>query len=157
MWSVALAGRPGKLVCTHTTAGHCNSHDFPRDASSQWSASIGGLQALQRFIQGYDWVFEMLFPQIQACLCSSQNVTFASWIIVFLLPVPGCLHCPTGFCFLTLAWLFSSCCLAHIFAVTVQFVPFFPFNSLIDCLAESMPVRTKPAKVPSCFPQCDSH
>ena len=30
---------------THTTAGHCNPSDFPREASSQWPASVGVLQA----------------------------------------------------------------------------------------------------------------
>ena len=81
------------------------------------------LQAIERFFQGYKWVFEVFFPQLQTCLCSSQNVFFASWVIEFLLPVLGCLDGPNGFRFLTLTWFFGSCCLAHISAVTIQLFP----------------------------------
>ena len=60
--------------CAHTTAGHCTSRDFSQHASSQKSAPVGILQALQRVVQGYDWVFEVLFPQLQSCLFPSQNL-----------------------------------------------------------------------------------
>ena len=76
--------------CAHPTS-HCNSRDFSRDASSQRSALVRIIQALQSFVQGYDWVFDVLFPLLQSCLVPSQNVTFASWIIAPLLPVLGCL------------------------------------------------------------------
>ena len=73
---------------SHTTAGHCNVSDFPRDVSNQWPTSVGVLQALQRFVQGYDWVFELLFTQLQAffssqrcCLCELGHSTGVSFVL----------------------------------------------------------------------------
>ena len=65
-----------------------------------------------------------------------------------LFPLLGCFRCPQGFCFLTLTWLFGSCCPAHL-SVTVQLFPITPFNSLVDCLAEGMPVRINQRRHPT--------
>ena len=111
---------------SHTSAGHCNSCDFPREASSQRQSLIGILQAPQRYVQGYDWVFE-----------------------VRLSPVFACLHCPKGCCFLTLTWLFGSYCPTHVSVLTVQLFLFFTFKSFVNCLAESMPVRSNQRRPPS--------
>ena len=107
--------------------------------------------------QGRNRVLEMLFPQIQAGLCSAQDIFFAGWIIIFFTPVPGRFHCPQGFRFLTRNRLFSSCRLTHFSEVTIQLLPFFPFNSFVDCLADSVPAgfsspqsRTRPLSSPEC-------
>ena len=135
--------------CAHTTASHCSSRDVSRNASSQRSDPIGILQALQSFVRSCDWVFEVLFPRI---------FIFASWIIVFLLPVLGGLHCPEGFLLFDshLAFL-GSCCPPHLSVVTVQLFPFIPFNSFVNCLAEGMPVRINQRRPPICRPQCGQY
>ena len=92
--------------------------------------------------------FEMFFPQIQAGFCSAQDIFFASWIIKFLTPVPGRFHCPRGFRFLTLSRFFSSIPPGSFLKVKIQLFPFFPFNSFIDCLAESVPVRINQRRSP---------
>ena len=104
---------PLQNLGAHTTASHCNSRDFPRDVSSQRSALIKISWTLQRIVHGYDWVFEVLIPQLQPCLFPSLNNVFASWTIVFLFPVLGCLHCPKAFAFCP-SLCFVSCCPAHL-------------------------------------------
>ena len=94
-----------EILVPHTTDGHCNPHDLPREATSRWPAPMVILQALLCFFQGCGWVFKVLLPQIQTCLCSSPYVFFTGWITVYLTPILGCRRCPKGFRLLTLTRL----------------------------------------------------
>ena len=84
---------PNRALPTYSAKSWC-----PRDASTKASPA-GILQAMQSFFQGYNWVFEVFFPQLETCLCSLRDVFFGSWITVFLTPVLGCLLCLKGFRF----------------------------------------------------------
>ena len=108
-------------------------------------------QAFQRICQGRNRVFEMFLPQTQAFFCSAQDIFFASWIVTFLTAVPGCFHWSKGFRFLTVTRLFSSCRLARFSVVTTQLFTFFPFNSFVDCFAESVPVCVNQRRSPLLF------
>ena len=75
-------------------------------------AKLSGVQALQSFVQGHDWVFEVLFPELQSCLFPYQNVICASWVIEFLSPVRACLHAQKSFAFFdfhSAFWLLLPC------------------------------------------------
>ena len=76
---------------------------------------------------------------------SARNVFFVSWMIIVLTPVPGRFHWPQSFSL----GFFSSCCLTHFSVVATQLFPFFPFNSFIDCLAESVPIRINQRRSPT--------
>ena len=113
---------------------------------SQRSTLIRIFQALQSFVQGYEWVFELLFPQLGSCLFLSQKWYLCELHHGIHPSYPWLLSWPKGFCFLTLTQLFGSCCFDHLAAVEVQLFPHTPFNSFENCLAEGMPARINQRK-----------
>ena len=96
-------------VCPTTLAPYLNPlgrRSFTT-ASSQQSALIQILHALQMCVQRCDLVFEMFFPQLQSRLIPSQDVVFSCRLIkLFISTVFGCLHSPQRLCLLTLTWFF---------------------------------------------------
>ena len=112
---------------------------FHNRISVQKSSLARILHALQNFVQCHNRVFEVLLPQFQSRLISSQNVIFAFWVIKILSPVFGRLHFPQGSRFLTSIWLHCSRCLTHSFVVLLPFSPVPAFNTFVDRLARSMP------------------
>ena len=119
-------------VCPTTLAPYLNPlgrRSFTT-ASSQQSALIQILHALQMCVQRCDLVFEMFFPQLQSRLIPSQDVVFSCRLIkLFISTVFGCLHSPQRLCLLTLTWFFGSSCLTHFSVVMAQL---FPLTSLYN-------------------------
>ena len=129
---------PTSLAPCLSPLGHKQAIDdqISRKILSQQSALVLMLQTLQSFVQCFNRDFEVLSPELLPSLTSSQNVVFASGIIEILSPVFRRLHRPKGL------RPFAPCCLTRFSAVKVQLFPKFPFNSLVNCLAESVPVAS---------------
>ena len=74
-----------KSWCPHSCRP-LHSRDFPRETSCQRLSLIGILQALQRYVQGYDWVFEVRLSPVLACLhCPKGLLIFDSHMVFWLL------------------------------------------------------------------------
>ena len=83
---------------------------FHNKSRAKKSSSARILHALQSFVQCHNWVFEVLFPQFQPRLISSQNVVFSLWVIKILSSISCRLHLPKCPRFLTFTWLLNTCC-----------------------------------------------
>ena len=116
---------------------------FSKHSSAFAGAAIGSLRCSSRR------VFVLL-----------RIVFFASWIVIFLAPVPGRFHCPKG----------ARCVLAPVALLisldntALPILSFPSINSFVDCLAEGVPVcvnqrRSPPLKVLSVDegPLCAPH
>ena len=109
---LSQASRKGKGPLPTTVASDPTPHRSHAIAAllpqSLDPASVLVFHALKSFVQGHNWAFEVLFPQLQSRFISSRNVLFASRIIKLFLRVCGCSHGPQGFCLLGLMRLFNT-------------------------------------------------
>ena len=166
-WNVPMRGC---CVQTHAvprvqTGPHPFSHKglfhisgtMPRQISGQKSSFARILHARQSFLQCHNRVFEVLLPQFQSRLISSQNVVFAFWVIKILLP---CLWPPS---FSTGLSLFDFH-LASLLPLPYSFLCSAPTILTSPCLqylcrspGKKHAIQRLPKAVPTCPPQCDRH
>ena len=128
---------------THYPSDPSRAKRPPRSASP---TDFGG--SLRRPLE-IDRVFEVLFPQFQSRVTSSQNVVFVLWATKILSTISCRLHPPKCSRFLTSVWLPYSRCPTQFFVVLVQFLPVSTFNTFLDRLAECMPISINQRWSPS--------
>ena len=89
-------GMARRLFAKSSRPQYCRPLQSPRlanQATNHNPAQNWIFQAFQCFCWGRNWVFEMFF---QTGFCFVEDCLFASWIVIFLAPVPGRFHCPKG-------------------------------------------------------------
>ena len=83
-------------IRSDTTRSHVIAALLPQDLEP---ASVLIFHALWGFVQGHNWIFEVLFQQLQSRCISSENVIFASRIIKLFFSVLGCSKTHKAFAF----------------------------------------------------------